>query len=244
MRALAYLLLTGCSIMAKSGVVSTSSTSPSSSGDMGRGLEATAPRREPLYLPVLDAPADPWTGVAGDAPATIDDSPTLQRLSVKAEDNPRPCTAARDHCLPALAWLWIHEGEARFPVKDAHFAVFTAEGPISPAGGVQSSDGFQAYRTVPATSGNLVPGAIVATFGTPIPTDPLDAFQTWRAGTVERVDWELGFLYYAGGKEPRFITSARVAVLGYATGGKVEIIGHQARDQLSVRISDVILPDT
>ncbi len=243
MRVLACLLLAGCSVVARSGAVSTSSESGASSGDMGRGLEATAPRREPLYLPVLDAPADPWTGVAGDAPATIDDSPTLQRLAVKAEDSPRPCTAARDHCLPALAWLWIHEGETHLPVQDAHFAVFTPEGPISPTGHVQTFDGFQAYRTVPATHANLVPGAIVATFDTPIPADPLDAFQTWRAGTVERVDWELGFIFYAGGKEPRLITSARVAVLGYATGGKVEILGGKARDQLSVRISDVILPD-
>jgi hypothetical protein len=237
MKILAVLALGGCSVIATPGLTTSTTT------DGGRGPVATAPRREPLYLPVLDAPADPWIGVAGDAPATIDDSPTLQRLSVKAEDNPRPCTAARDHCLPALAWLWIHEGEARFPVKDAHFAVFTAEGPIAPTGGVQSSDGFQAYRTVPATRANLAPGAIVATFGTPIPSDPLDAFKYWRVGTVERVDWDLGFIYYEGGREPRFITSARVAVLSYATGGRVEILGGKARDQLSVRISDVILPD-
>jgi hypothetical protein len=239
---IALLALTGCSFIS-SGGLSTSPASPSSSArDMGRG-EATAPTRQPLYLPVLDAPADPWTGVAGDAPATIDDSPTLQRLSAKAEDHPRPCTAARDHCLPALAWLWIHEGEVHLPVKDAHFAVFTPEGPISPSGYVQSADGFQAYRTVPATRANLVPGAIVATFRTPIPADPLDAFQTWRAGTVERVDWELGFIFFEGGQEPQFITSARVAVLSYATGRKVEILGARPRDQLAVRISDVILPD-
>lgn len=85
-------------------------------------------------------------------------------------------------------------------------------------------DPYTAYRTVPATRANLVPGAIVFVHPRPHPESPTDAFGLWTAGTVERVDWDLELLFFAKNGEPRFISSARVAVLRYRPGEKVSAL--------------------
>jgi hypothetical protein len=109
---------------------------------------------------------------------------------------------------------------------DAHAVAFTPEGPTSPTGARAhiNQDGYTAYRTVPATAANLVPGAFVVVHPEPFPATPADAFDRWTFGTVERVDWELGFVFFAKNRDPRFISSARVAVLRYRPGEKVTAV--------------------
>ena len=101
-----------------------------------------------------------------------------------------------------------------------------------------------AYRSVPATRGNLVPGALAfAVRGfQPHPASGRDAFDEWRAGVVDRVDWDLGFVYLAGEVEPRWISAARVAVLAWRAGGTVTVVGGQPPDRLAVTLEQVISP--
>jgi hypothetical protein len=224
---IALLAPPSCTVMTKTtgstGVVD--DTAPAS-GDMGRGLEAPdRPARVPLHMPISDRPAAPAMGVDGDAPATFDDT---RERDQRWEVNPATdveCTAERDHCLPPLAWFWIHEGETT-PTGHAHAVAFTPEGPTSPTGARAhiNQDGYTAYRTVPATAANLVPGAFVVVHPEPFPATPADAFDRWTFGTVERVDWELGFVFFAKNRDPRFISSARVAVLRYRPGEKVTAV--------------------
>jgi hypothetical protein len=232
------LICASCAALIKTPGTATSAPD----GSMGRGPEAPPRVIKNVSLPLPDAPTDPWSAVKGDQPILFDAAlGRTTRFTVPADK--RPCTAARDHCLPSLAWMWVHEGESG-PVKTAIAVVLTSEGPAQPANarGNANSDNFIAYRTVPATKTNLVPGALVASHPLAIPKDPENAWERWALGTVERVDWDLGLVWFERSKEPHFITSLRVAVLAYPKGGKVTIVGDKKRDELAVKAADVILP--
>jgi len=246
---LGLLACASCTILP----VQTSSTTPGTHSDStsdrvrtyGRGESPEAgpkPVPIPILMPIVESPVDPWIGVNGNNPMTFDDHVEFgKRWEVRTQQV--QCTAMRDHCLPPIAWMWIHMGD-RSPVKDAHIVAFTPEGPSSPhyAKAHINSDPFTAYRTVPATRGNLVAGVLAAAHPKAIPDDPIEAFNLWSFGTVERVDWDLGFVWFVGSKEPRFITASRVAVLSYAPGGTVTILGGKQRTELAVAPADVILP--
>lgn len=246
---LALLACASCTVMPRKATTSTTaSASASPDPDVQHGTWGNSPEAgpkpvlEPILMPIVERPVDPWIGVSGDRPVTFDDHVEFgKRWEVRARTI--ACTAMRDHCLPPIAWLWVHEGD-RSPVKDAHVIAFTPEGPSSPhyAKAHINSDGFTAYRTVPATRANLVAGVLAAAHPSAIPADPIDAFGLWGLGTVERVDWDLGFVWLVGNQEPRFITASRVAVLSYAPGGVVTILGGKRRDQLAVQPADVIVP--
>ena len=199
--------------------------------------------KPPIRMPIADRPADPWAGVRGDLPATFDDVVTAdRRWEVRPQD--LACTAARDHCLPALAWLWV-SSHALGPVHPAHVVAFTPAGPTTPNGlrwGWIDPAPYTAYRTVPATRRNLAAGAIAVAYPGGFPTDTAAAYMPWTIGTVERVDWDLGFVFFEGDGEPHMLTGTRVAVLSYAPGGKVTIVGGKARDQLAVAPNELILP--
>ncbi len=238
---LGMLASTGCTILP---VQTGSSTTPSSEAEVRTsGPEANNKvEPEPIVMPISEIPVDPWIGVSGDKPVTFDDHVEFgKRWQVRTQQI--QCTAMRDHCLPPIAWMWIHEGDLS-PVKDAHVIAFTPEGASSPhyAKAHINRDPFTAYRTVPATRGNLVAGALAAAHPKAIPGDPVEAFGLWGFGTVERVDWDLGFVWFAGSKEPRFITASRVAVMSYVPGGAVTILGGKQRDQLAVAPAEVVMP--
>lgn len=213
-------------------------------------LAAGAAADGKVSFKVSDAPADPWTGVTGDKPARVL-ARTGNYTNWEVKDTAVACTAAHDHCLPPAAWIFVDARVKTQVLQLAQVVLFTPEGPTAPltyAGPnditEKNPDSYIAYRTVPVTKANLVVGALVATtpFPNPVPASVRDAHGDWLMGKVEKIDWDTGLLYLEGAREPSFITGARVAVLRFVRGGKVEILGGRARDKLAVSARDVIIP--
>ena len=227
---LGLLVLAGCSLVP--GTARADSPPPG-------GEHSAWTMKPPILLPIPDKPSDPWAAVKGDKPATIDDDTTAsRRWEVRKKE--LACTAARDHCLPAVSWFWVTQTR---PTELAQVCVFTPTGPTTPNGlrTYVTSDRFIAYRTVPATKGNLVPGVIAFAYPQPFPTEVSEVYTDWHYGKVERVDWDLGFVFFEGDGEPRMLTATRVAVLSY-DGSTLSILGGKKRDQLAVSPKDLILP--
>jgi hypothetical protein len=191
--------------------------------------------------PYPTEPADPWIGVANHQPI---------RWSTEAADhwkvraNEHACTAAADHCLPAHGWFCENdEHRRRGGQRVASLHVFGPRGPTHPVNANNPFRGepYTAYRTVPATRANLVPGALAIVFPRPHahPTHGLHAIeQRWDLGTVERVDLDLGVVKLAGHADTHLVSNARVAVLSWQPGGTVKVIGDAKR----VAVRDVFLP--
>ncbi|MBA3463580.1 MAG: hypothetical protein H0T46_26725 [Deltaproteobacteria bacterium] len=234
--------LGGCTALIKSPGQATSAPVTSSSSDQ-HIVEAGPRIIKHVSLPVPDRPTDPWSSVRGDQPILFDDA-LGTTTDFDISDQPVECTAARDHCLPALSWMWIHEGDNQ-RVKGAHVVAITSDGVRQPIGakGTTTPDRYTAYRTVPATRQTLVEGTLALAHPKAVPASPEDAWAVWALGPVERVDWDLGFFWFAGDKEPRFVTSARVAVLSWTPGAKVTIVGTKQRNELAVKVADVIVPE-
>lgn len=249
---LSLLLLASCSLVPTSvNAAPTSTTTAPTSGPMPTYADGSPADRDrpPIYLPISKEPADPWAGVRDDKPATFQDGiKTDTRWSAREEKV--TCTALRDHCLPAIAWMWVRQMDVERSIKAAHVVAFTPLGAIQPRirrrmgdiGG--EGDPYTAYRTVPATRNNLVVGALAVAHDDAIPKSSIHAFDLWTMGVVERIDWDLGFVWFAGSEDARFITATRIAVLSYTPGGKVTILGGKKRDELAVKPADVILPDS
>lgn len=252
---LSLLLLASCSLVPTTASAAppsgpTPATTAGRSGPPPKYADGTMADRDnpPIYLPISTEPADPWTGVQGDKPATFKDHETMKERW-DTRDEKVACTAMRDHCLPSIAWFWIRPEEEPRSIKAGRVVGFTREGPVQPHGRRRTHDvghhenPFVAYRTVPATRKNLAVGALAVAHEQPIPKDANVAFDLWTMGVVERIDWDLGMLWFAGSEDARFITSTRIAVLKYPQGGKVTILGGKKRDELAVKPADVILPD-
>lgn len=234
-------VLAGCTLVAQAGPRSRP-REDAVPADTGRG-------DTPTYMPISSAPADPWAGVAGDKPITFGKRFTEVRSYERwlVRDDHAPCTAMRDHCLPAIAWLVV-ESPTRDDIQIGRPAAFRPDGPDTPyeSGAPLGRDNpYIAYRTVPATKKNLVAGVIASAleFPTASPKTPIAAFTYWFTGTVERVDWDMGFVYLVGREAPMMITATRVAVMSYTPGGKVTILGGKKRDELAVSAADVIVPE-
>lgn len=192
-----------------------------------------------VFLPVSQEPASPWAGVSKGHPVKLD---------IKSErwwirDESIECTAARDHCLPAHAWFWVTSKIDASPLRDAFPVVFTADGPKRPAMHLPvDARAFTAYRGVPATKKNLAPGVRAIAFpDAPLPTGTAGVYDRWQMGIVERVDWDLGMLFFQRMEQPYFITAARVAVLSYE-GDKLTILDGKKRDEIAVKTADLVLP--
>ena len=233
MRSLALVLaLTGCSLVPGTARADTPAPAGETTGWTNK---------PPIRFPVSDKPADPWAGVKDGKPVTFEDeeSEVSARWEVKKQE--LACTAARDHCLPSIAWLWVTQLR---PTQQAFVVAFTKYGARTPNGlrwGHINPDAYVAYRTVPATKQNLVPGAIAFAHPHPFPKELSEVYLAWHYGKVEKVDWDLGFVFFEGDGEPRMLTATRVAVLSY-DGKQLKIIGDKKRDQLSVSPKDLILP--
>jgi len=232
---LAAVALTGCSLIPGTGGTARADTPPPA------GETSAWTMDKPILLPVPDSIADPWAAVKGDKPVTIPDT-VMPTRRFEAREKKLDCTAARDHCIPAIAWMWV---DGSRPVGLARLVVYTPDGPTNPnccmIPGVATGSSYLAYRTVPATKANLTPGAMAFAFDKPYPTEVTQIWHDWHYGKVERVDWELGFVFFEGNGEPRMLTATRVAVLSY-DGKQLKILGDKKRDQLAVSPKDVILP--
>jgi hypothetical protein len=203
--------------------------------------------------PYPDAPADPWAAVSKDQPVRMSEDVAFN-WRVRTEET--SCTAAHDHCLAPGTWLMELDGSRDGTLDRTAIALgFGPTGTVTP--GNVRVDGFgdevvayTAYRTVPATKKNLVPGALIMVFGIPQQHFVQKAYtngwaaysMNWNVGVVESVDWDSSFVTFVGNSDPWFISSTRVAVLSWRPGGKVSILRGAKRDQLAVKASDVILP--
>lgn len=193
-----------------------------------------------VFLPVSQEPASPWAGVSKGHPVKVDMK--FERWWIRDENI--ACTAARDHCLPAQSWFWVKNVVESTTVKTAYPVVFTADGPKRPAPLANGDKpAYTAYRSVPATKKNLVAGVHAFAFpdhATPRSTD--DVYDRWQMGIVDRVDWDLGMLFFKEMEQPFFITAARIGVLSYEPDAGVKILHGKKRDELTVRAADVVLP--
>lgn len=241
--AISLLAVLGCDTFARPrGPISSSEQpqeSPSKPETSG-GFVTNANRGLPPYP---DAPADPWIAVDGDQPRRRPAGDAVWNV----RDNDFACTAVHDHCFAPDVWL-IENEPTRPKFRIAAAYVFGPKGPMLPvsakSGGLPS-EAYTAYRTVPATKKNLKPGAHVMalTFPTTQLTRGSDVFNAvWNTGIVDRVDWDLGFVFLVDQDRSYWITATRTAVLSWKPGGKVEIVGGGSRDSLAVRADEVISP--
>lgn len=193
-----------------------------------------------VFLPVSQVPASPWTGVAKGQPVQV--AFRFDRWWIR--DESLTCTAALDHCLPAHAWFWVRDEPGSSTARAALPIVFTSEGPKRPRPlhPIQAQP-YLAYRTVPATKKNLAAGARVFAFrDKPLPPDTAQVYDEWQMGVVDRVDWDLGFVFIKDIERPFFLTASRVAVLSYDKEHGVQIVDGMARDKIAVAAGDVIVP--
>ena len=215
---------------------------------MGERMELHAPDegRNTGLPKAADAPQDPWLAVQGDQPKRrVRDQWTVR-------DNEFTCTAAHDHCFEADNWIVVRGEDL---VRDGgkgyvsgSVVLFGPEELLYAENANVSHVGpeYVAFHTVPATKANLVPGAIVFGLGRPkvVPMSQHDLVTlTWAYGVVEKVDLDVGVYQLKGYADTMMVQGARVAVLTWKPGGKVEIIGGKAKNALAVRAADTFAPE-
>lgn len=195
------------------------------------------------------APADPWAGVANDQPVRW---ATPDRWVLR--ETPAECTAKLDHCLVKEAWFVVNDDHLQgkkqrsgVELIDTRWQVYGGEEFLSPANTTfqgPRKGNLTAYRTVPATRHNMAPGVIA--IGLPhgiIPAHARASYELgWTYGIVEEVDFDIGVYRLKGDSDTRPLAGARVAVLAWRAGEKVQILGGKRRDQLAVQPADVFLP--
>ncbi|MBA3541812.1 MAG: hypothetical protein H0T79_19515 [Deltaproteobacteria bacterium] len=207
--------------------------------------ESPGVRRARNTAPYPTAPADPWAAVANDQPIHMSEEAS-KNWYVRTE--PFACTAAADHCFLPGVWLVEQDAVRERPYRYAIAFGIGQEYLVSPPNSRASGAALKAitaYRTVPATKRHLVPGAMAMFLKFPDkhPRSGEEVFETsWSIGIVERVDWDMGFVFFVGQKDQAWISGVRVPVLAWRPGGKVTIVDGRKRDQLGVAVSEVTLP--
>jgi len=232
-----------------SGGSSSSSGTPGQTAPTSRDESRLPPAPNFDPDPYPTTVADPWAGVEGDQPRKLSEKDANHWY---ASRDKHACTAAIDHCFTRPLWL-IEQDASRDNDRETYrrsgvaFAFTPDGGTVEPhhGGWPGTTVAYTAYRTVPATRKNLVPGATMwsLAFEFKHPESQMSVFENgWAIGLVDRVDWDMGFVYLKGQKQPYWISAARVAVLSWRPGGKVTIMGGGTRDSIKVAASEVILP--
>lgn len=199
--------------------------------------------------PYLTAPADPWAAVSGDQPLRWTEA-QAEKWTARGDTN--PCTAKEDHCLVRDAWFFASERDVERKKErpaaqvGVSVAVIGPDGPLRPwnARSTLKSAPYIGYRTVPATKATLVPGALaIALSADHTLTTAIDAIQAfWVIGVVDSVDHAAGTFKLVDYTADYPLHYARLVVLTWKEGGKVEIVGAKKRDKLAVQAKDVFLP--
>ena len=193
--------------------------------------------------PIATAPADPWAAVAGDQPRHLTEA---QEHDWRVSGEAFACTAAHDHCLSSHVWFVVQDSQTQAAVYGFdHEGLTTSPANAHHSGGLGRDAKYTAYRTVPVTRKNLVTGSHVFALRFPAkhPASGQDVYDNmWVGGEVERIDWEMGFVYLRGLKDPFWISAARKAVLSWRQGDKVTILGNAERESLAVPVGQVVLP--
>lgn len=214
------------------------------------GSDAAPPAERPAnpayakLPPYPVAPADPWRGVVGDQPRRWSEERARQWM-IRGDDF--ECSAARDHCIDPDAWFFvtIADHERGLPAA-AGWDVFGPDGkPASAVNvrrpGLADASGWRALRTVPATRTSLVRGAAVVTLerGAPRPTSGVASHDlTWLSGLVDEVDHDTGTFTLVNHPGAFPLWGARVVVLTWEPGGRVQIVGGKQRSELGVTASE------
>ncbi|MBA3465244.1 MAG: hypothetical protein H0T46_35260 [Deltaproteobacteria bacterium] len=249
------VLLSACTINGKSygpgssnSAKSTDASTASSNGGGGGG-EAKKPYSSNDGLAAYPtAPADPWLAVQGDQPKRWpEDAASHWKVRSEAHD----CSAKADHCLQKDAWFFVRDSDVeRYMPTTAGWSVFDHEGKSAQAwngrGVRPGPTGFTAFRTVPATKANIKVGTAVIA----LPRDAgklgseNDSYNaSWTYGFVEEVDLDGGFFTIKNKQDSFKLWGARVIVLQYKPGGKVEPVNGFSRNNMAVKASDVYLPE-
>src|SRR5687768_9383824 len=184
MKLAAFALLAGCVVNGKSygpGPRGPSPAAPTGAAQPSSPSSASAPatddrltpdgrvREDARYYkepPYLSAPSDPWAAVQGDQPLRWTEE-AADHWTLRANES--PCTAVQDHCLVKDTWFFVRQSdvdrkkEYKSAQVTAAVGVFGPKGPARPwnARSQVHGENLTAYRTVPATKQNLVPGALV-----------------------------------------------------------------------------------
>ncbi len=180
------------------------------------------------FLPYPETPVDPWIAVGGERPISVD--------TWNAKRPAADCSAMHDHCLREC--VWFEAGQ------EAHFLKPRLAGYDLGYRNDQTmidDDVPVIYRTVPATRRQLTPGVIVTAVEYPNRTATEEG-GGWRMGRLDRVDHKSGKFYMVGEAQPFWLSAARVAVLSYRVGGKVDILDGRKRAELAVRPDELFLP--
>ena len=128
----------------------------------GRVREDARYYKEPPYL---SAPADPWAAVQGEYPLRWTEE-AANHWTLRGNES--PCTAVQDHCLVKDAWFFVKQSDIDRKVDRPAMQISAMVGIFGPTGPKNAwnarptvnGENLLAYRTVPATKQNLVPGVI------------------------------------------------------------------------------------
>ncbi|MBL9019284.1 MAG: hypothetical protein JNL83_34165 [Myxococcales bacterium] len=198
------------------------------------------------------APADPWAAVNGDQPRRRS-AEQVEHWKLRGKPE-TVCSAKIDHCIPADAWFIVKDSDAkRYMPTSAGWTVFDHEGHLatawngrSPISTNRDNKEITAYRTVPATRANIKPGSqvMVMSRDTGIPNSEETSYGAfWNYGIVDEVDVDGGFFTLKNKDDTFKLFAARVVVLSWKPGGKVEIVGGKGKNELAVKASDVFNPE-
>ncbi|MEO7093940.1 MAG: hypothetical protein ABI175_11865 [Polyangiales bacterium] len=199
--------------------------------------------------PYPAAPADPWRAVSGDQPKRWPED--MARYWI-IRGNEYDCSAAHDHCIDPDAWFVVRNNDLqRLSYASVGWEVLGPNGTPASAGnarhyGVGSETEWTAFRTVPATKTNIAPGSAVIALdrGAGKLTNGVQSHDaSWTYGVVDEVDLDGGFYTLKDRADSYKLWGARVVVLSWKPGGKVQIVGNKKRDQLAVKPTDVFLPE-
>ena len=197
------------------------------------------------------APADPWVAVNGDQPRRRGADVENWKLRGKPET---VCSAKIDHCIPPDAWFIVKDSDAkRYMPTSAGWTVFDQNGHLanawngrSPISTNKDNKEITAYRTVPATKTNIKPGSqvMVMSRDSGIPNSEESSYGAyWNYGIVDEVDIDGGFFTLKNKDDTFKLFAARVVVLSWKPGGKVEIVGGKSKNELAVKASDTFSPE-
>lgn len=246
------VLLSACTVNGKSYGPGSSSSAKSNDATTASS-NSSGDTKKPYSFndglaPYPTAPADPWLAVQGDQPKRwAEDAASRWKVRSDAHD----CTAKADHCLQKDAWFFVRDRDVeRYMPTTAGWSVFDHEGkPAQAWNGRGVSPGateYTAFRTVPATKANIKVGTAVIAL--PRDAGKLESENgsynaSWYYGFVEEVDHDGGFFTIKNREDSFKLWGARVIVLQYKPGGKVEPVNGFSRNSMAVKATDVFLPE-
>jgi hypothetical protein len=234
----------------KSSSTDASSPSSNSNNTSGGGGDTKKPYSfNDGLAPYPSAPADPWVAVDGDQPRRWP-AEAAERWKVRSDEH--DCSARADHCLQRDAWFIVKDRDVeRYMPAMAGWAVFDDKFGIVHAWngrGISANDEekITAFRTVPATKTNIKPGTAVIALGRDVGKlgSEIHSYNSsWYYGFVEEVDTDGGFFTIKNKDDSFKLWGARVIVLSWKRGGKVELANGFQKTNMAVKASDVYLPE-